>query len=321
VHRVRVTLAGYTHDSGDDVDMMLVGPGGQAAVVMSDVGGLAPGRSGRDLTFDSSARDLIPRDRFPSGTFRPFNNDPGDVFPPPAPGVLPDDDLDVFRGTDPNGAWSLYVVDDLGFFSGTVATWLLDVQTEGEDYVGVDGEATFAPGQTAVTVDVPVLGDTEPEADETFYLNLYLPTNAVVSQAQGKATILDDDGGLVTRFYPLTPCRLADTRLALGPAGGPALAAGRARLFPTAGLCGVPPDAKALALNLTVVGATAPGNLRAFAAEAQAPPTSVINFTAARARANNAIVPLGPTGFVAVRPDMAVAGTVHLVLDVYGAFR
>ena len=47
--------------------------------------------------------------------------------------------------------------------------------------------------------------------------------------------ILDIDGYFTTpglQFYPLTPCRLADTRSADGPLGGPPLAAQQERDFP-----------------------------------------------------------------------------------------
>src|SRR4029079_1160246 len=42
--------------------------------------------------------------------------------------------------------------------------------TAGSDYTGTSGSLTFAPGQTSLTVTVPVLGDTLDEADETFFV-------------------------------------------------------------------------------------------------------------------------------------------------------
>ena len=45
-------------------------------------------------------------------------------------------------------------------------------------------------------------------------------------------------------FYPLTPCRVADTRNAAGPLGGPSLAAQSTRPFPIlASSCGLPASA------------------------------------------------------------------------------
>jgi hypothetical protein len=66
--------------------------------------------------------------------------------------------------------------------------------TAGVDYTAAGGGLTFAPGTTQQTVNVAVLGDTAPETDEGFSLDLSGATNAVVADAQGAATILDDDG-------------------------------------------------------------------------------------------------------------------------------
>lgn len=66
--------------------------------------------------------------------------------------------------------------------------------TAGSDYNQPRGETvTFAPGTTSQTVSVAVNGDTTFEADETFFLNLTGPVNATLNDAQGQATILNDD--------------------------------------------------------------------------------------------------------------------------------
>ena len=124
-----------------------------------------------------------------------------------------------------------------------------------------------------------------------------------------------------TDFYTVTPCRLADTRNAAGPTGGPALGASATRSFPvTGGVCGVPPTAKAISVNLTAVGAAAPGFLVLFPGDAFGPPlASTINFTAGVTRANNAVVPLDGSGTINVKNGSAAA--VHFVLDVNGYFQ
>ncbi|HEX6738261.1 MAG TPA: hypothetical protein VF310_08325, partial [Vicinamibacteria bacterium] len=122
------------------------------------------------------------------------------------------------------------------------------------------------------------------------------------------------------RYYPVAPCRLADTRNAAGPSGGPALAAGAARSFPVTGLCNIPANARAVAVNVTAVNPTRAGNLRLYAAGTAPPTASVINFAANRTRANNALAALGTAGQVTVQNDMP-AGTTHFVLDVAGYFR
>src|SRR4029079_11290752 len=51
-------------------------------------------------------------------------------------------------------------------------------------------------------------------------------------------------------FYPLTPCRIADTRNASGALGGPILAAQSTRSLPIlASSCGLPANAQAYSLN------------------------------------------------------------------------
>ena len=121
-------------------------------------------------------------------------------------------------------------------------------------------------------------------------------------------------------FYTVTPCRLVDTRTAAGPFGGPALAAGQTRSFdlPQAG-CGVPADARAVALNVTAVGATAPGTLTLFPGTGAAPGTTTVVFRASTTRANNSV--MGLAGGVLSVTSRATSGQVHLILDVAGYFR
>ncbi|MFN8524263.1 MAG: Calx-beta domain-containing protein, partial [Chloroflexota bacterium] len=64
----------------------------------------------------------------------------------------------------------------------------------GSDYTAVNVTVTFNAGETSKPVVVPVLGDTADEPNETFAVNLASPVNAVIGDAQGIGTILDDDG-------------------------------------------------------------------------------------------------------------------------------
>ena len=52
---------------------------------------------------------------------------------------------------------------------------------------------TFAPGQTSLTVAVPVIGDMFEEADETFTVNLSNPFLGTILDGQGVGTIVNDD--------------------------------------------------------------------------------------------------------------------------------
>lgn len=62
------------------------------------------------------------------------------------------------------------------------------------DYVAISGTLTFAPGQTTRTFTVVIKGDKKKEADESFYVLLSgASTNALIDNAYGWGTILDDD--------------------------------------------------------------------------------------------------------------------------------
>ncbi len=150
----------------------------------------------------------------------------------------------------------------------------------------------------------------------------------------GNASSYTNTGGVYTNptvlppppppadFFTVTPCRLADTRNAAGPTGGPALAAGATRSFPvTGGACAIPSAAIAVSVNLTVTQPAAQGHLILFPGDAAGPPLmSNINFTPGVTRANNAVVPLATNGGT-VNVKNGSAGTVHFVLDVNGYFQ
>ncbi|MBC7930729.1 MAG: proprotein convertase P-domain-containing protein [Rubrivivax sp.] len=128
VSKVTVTLNGYGHSFPNDVDVLLVGPGGQRLLLMSDVGGTVPA-TGVSPTFDDAAAGTVPSP-IVTGTFRPTNSGTGDTFPAPAPaGPYPDPQLlSVFNGVNPNGTWSLHVVDDAGTDAGSITGgWTLNI--------------------------------------------------------------------------------------------------------------------------------------------------------------------------------------------------
>jgi Tol biopolymer transport system component len=122
-----------------------------------------------------------------------------------------------------------------------------------------------------------------------------------------------------TDFYAIEPCRLLDTRT---PEDGPALVSGRSELLAVHGACGIPDTARALALNITAIGATSGGNLRLHEGGVAAPGSSAINFAAGLTRANNAIVALTPgvKRGLTVTPFVSDGGTVHVLIDVTGYF-
>ena len=82
---IDVRLNGITHTEPDDLDLLLVGPTGQTARIMSDVGGTTD-VTGVNLTLDDQAPASIDNTAaLVSGTFRPTNSGAGDAFAAPAP--------------------------------------------------------------------------------------------------------------------------------------------------------------------------------------------------------------------------------------------
>lgn len=65
--------------------------------------------------------------------------------------------------------------------------------TQPADYTSTSGSLTFTPGQTTSTITVPVIGETVPEANESYFVNMSGATNATISDNQGVGTITNDD--------------------------------------------------------------------------------------------------------------------------------
>ena len=129
--------------------------------------------------------------------------------------------------------------------------------------------------------------------------------------------------GSAIQFYPLTPCRLLDTRNAAGPLGGPALLPAPApdRPFAIAGVCGVPADARAVSLNVTVTNVQMFGALLLYRGDGAPFLATSINFRPGITRANNSATRLSLDGFGAFKVQNLSAGTLDFIVDVNGYFR
>ncbi|MFZ0061268.1 MAG: Calx-beta domain-containing protein, partial [Pyrinomonadaceae bacterium] len=76
---------------------------------------------------------------------------------------------------------------------GTATETVPGPVTGREDYSRVFGAALFGPGGTTRTITVPVIGELRDEFDETFFIRISNPNNATIADAEGMATILDND--------------------------------------------------------------------------------------------------------------------------------
>jgi hypothetical protein len=125
-------------------------------------------------------------------------------------------------------------------------------------------------------------------------------------------------------FYPITPCRVVDTRSGLGGYTGK-INNGQVVSFTIRGAspCNLPGTAQAVAFNVTVADAAQSGWVALYPVGTSWPGVSTINFISGENLANGAIVPLG-SGV----PDLNVlaafeagAQGVNLILDITGYFK
>ncbi|HXN47522.1 MAG TPA: hypothetical protein VN893_12825 [Bryobacteraceae bacterium] len=166
-------------------------------------------------------------------------------------------------------------------------------------YTGqVVANAALVPAGTNGAVSVYVTGQTD----------VILDTNGYFAQPGNSGAL---------SFYPVTPCRVADTRNAAGLFGGPELAAGTTRSFTIpAGACYVPSNAVAYAVNVTVVPDTTLAYLTAWPAGSPRPNASTLNSWDGAVVANAAIVPAGTNGAI----DIYVTDNTQVILDINGYF-
>ena len=152
-----VRLLGVTHANPDDLDILLVGPGGQTVLLMSDAGGSAD-INNVTLTFDDAASSFLPDStQITSGTFKPTDYTAGDTFPSPAPGGPYGSSLSIFNGTSPNGTWRLFVRDDTSPRSGSIAGWSLSFPACCSDFGPLltisTGSVTYVENSAPLTID------------------------------------------------------------------------------------------------------------------------------------------------------------------------
>jgi subtilisin-like proprotein convertase family protein len=176
IAHVQVNLINFSHTSPDDVDLMLVAPSGRKVVLMSDVGGNNP-VSNLSLSIEDAATNSMPDDAtLVSGNYKPTDFESADNFPAPAPqGAPTGNKLSVLNGSEPNGAWRLFLVDDNGNNAGNISGgWNLSVQTS-PDVIAIPAIGTSQPypsefnvsgvpgSLTKVTVNIPNFSHTSPD--------------------------------------------------------------------------------------------------------------------------------------------------------------
>lgn len=152
ITNITVSLNNINSTFPDDFDVLLVGPTGANLILMSDCGG-SDDRNSIDITFDDASPNSLPdATALPSGaSFKPTNIGAGDTFPAPAPAPSANTTLAAaFGGTDPNGTWNLFAVDDLGADMTFVGNgWGLTITTSGSPATTFTNSAAIKGGDGA----------------------------------------------------------------------------------------------------------------------------------------------------------------------------
>lgn len=207
VTKVVVSLFGFTHTYPEDVDVVLVGPGGKAVALMGAVGS-SNSVTGLNFTFDDSAASQLGT-TLSSGTWQPSGSVASMTTPGPTGSIGAA--LSDFIGSSPNGTWSLYVLDaaagDTGSLSGgwrlavTAGTPLCCASNVPPVFVPID-DPTVVVGQTlnlAVTATDPV------DNDPITLTASNLPPSSVFGSTNGSGNLLWNSatpaGVYTSRFY------------------------------------------------------------------------------------------------------------------------
>ncbi len=144
-------------------------------------------------------------------------------------------------------------------------------------------------------------------------------TADVILDISGYFVAATNDSALA--FFPLTPCRVVDTRGANGALGGPRLQNSQARDFPVlqASACNIPSTAQAYSLNFTALPKNGRplGYLSVWPAGQSQPVVSTLNVPTGTITANAAIVPAGTGGDIMA---YAYGNDTDLIVDINGYF-
>ena len=218
---VNVTLRDVTAEDTEDLRVLLVGPGGDKTLVMSEIES-EDESVGQTLTFDDEAAGPPPLFA-PSGRYKPAQGDPDGeqtgcdgvadttALPAPAPAGPYAGTLGAFDGKVANGAWKLYVVTaDEDIEAGNdIEGWCLEITTA----VNVAQSCT-TPGAVGVA-DSPECDD---PGNTPYGLGNPYPSVRAVSGLSGTVTDVNVAFTRLSHSYP------SDLRMLLvGPSGQSAM--------------------------------------------------------------------------------------------------
>lgn len=127
--RIRVNILNYVHAYAEDVGFLLISPTGKKVLLMLNCGGANSIVTPVNLIFDSNSVTALP-DATPisSGTYKSTVYGVQFNFPSPAPAGAYLTAFTTLIGDNPNGAWSLWVVDSKTLDVGAIQNgWTLTI--------------------------------------------------------------------------------------------------------------------------------------------------------------------------------------------------
>ncbi len=296
-----------------------LGTGGQVAVfnstgkvdVLVDVEGyVGPGPAGAGLFNPlTPARICDTRPGNPSGLSTPPENQ-CNTLGPRAGGTTSTIEVTGGGGVPSTGAEAVALNVTV---TGTTASGWLAVWPAGTPRP-VTSNLNWQPGQTVpdrVVVPVGTGGE----------VSLYLSngTANVLVDVGGWYTAAGGTGASLTQFSGITPARICDTRSGSGePNAGKTLSPGSSLAVQVRGVGGVPANATAVVLNVTVTSTTSAGYLTAWPTGAAQPTASDLNWARGETVPNLVIVEIGSAGQVSF---FNASGSADVIADVVGWYQ
>jgi uncharacterized delta-60 repeat protein/uncharacterized repeat protein (TIGR01451 family) len=210
VTKATVTLTNLNHTWPSDIDALLVSPTGQNSFLMAKCGSSYT-INDVTLTFDDAASSSLPQfSQIVSGTYRPTSYAlatppfPAESTPPPPYGV----GLSAFNGSNPNGAWSLYLIDDTPGNIGAISNgWVLNLTTAGVVPATADvGLAMTASAATVVATSnltyTLTLTNFGPSTASSIVVTDALPAGMVYVSSSPSLGTVSSSAGLITWTIP-----------------------------------------------------------------------------------------------------------------------
>ncbi len=184
-----------SHTNNSDLDITLTSPDGRVATLTTDNGG----------SNDNVFADTQWADRFSFSGQIPYTNTAGITTDRlysnnvNSAGLVPEESMSMFRGVNPNGVWTLTIVDDTVGNTGTLNGWTLDMLTATCEAVapeiGVSDTAYTVNHQPAPTVSFDDITVTNSGNDNLNYSISEIPAGGAAAPGDKDAPLGEGCGG------------------------------------------------------------------------------------------------------------------------------